>query len=108
MSVCVSRHGEYSSHEHGSSGDSRFVCQLCGVFDEEAALRRIVELEELTKPLPVETIEISGPWPGEERFRLSVAIAHEGDPRAVIAGVEHAARAALRELRARVDGGCRS
>lgn len=101
MSTCISSRGEYSEHTHGPAGRARFVCQVCGVFDEEAALRRIGELEELTKPLPVETIEIIGPWPGEERFRFSLAIDHQGDPRAVIVGVEHAARQALHELRAK-------
>lgn len=45
MSACISSHGEYSEHEHGDEGRARFVCQLCGVFDEEAALQRIADLE---------------------------------------------------------------
>lgn len=44
MSVCVSSHGEYSAHEPGEE-TARFVCQLCRVFDEDAALARIAELE---------------------------------------------------------------
>lgn len=45
MSACVSPRGEYSEHTLGSTGEERFVCQVCGVFDEDAALARIAELE---------------------------------------------------------------
>lgn len=34
MSTCVSRHGEFGSHEPNEN----HVCKLCGVFDEDAAL----------------------------------------------------------------------
>jgi hypothetical protein len=40
MSVCISRHGEFSSHEL----DAAHTCTLCGVLDEDA-LR--AELERL-------------------------------------------------------------
>ena len=44
MSKCISRHGEYSEHEPGE-GAQRFVCQLCHVFDEDAALAHIDKLQ---------------------------------------------------------------
>lgn len=43
MSVCISSHGEFS--EHTLPKTSRYVCSLCSVFDEDAALARIAELE---------------------------------------------------------------
>lgn len=44
MSTCISRHGEFSEHVLGRDAD-RFTCQWCFVFDEDAALQRIAELE---------------------------------------------------------------
>lgn len=50
MSTCISLQGEFSSHAPGAEGGDRFICQACGVFDEEAALKRIAELEAALKP----------------------------------------------------------
>lgn len=44
MSTCISRHGEFGSHEYGE-GSERFVCQLCGVLDEDAMLAALAEVE---------------------------------------------------------------
>ena len=45
MSACISKHGEFSEHDPGSVGAERFVCRLCGVFDEGAVLQRLADLE---------------------------------------------------------------
>lgn len=42
MSVCISKHGEFGSHEHTADP---LVCDLCSVFDEDGARRRIAQLE---------------------------------------------------------------
>ena len=44
MSTCISRHGEFGSHKYGE-GPERFVCQLCGVLDEDAMLAALTEAE---------------------------------------------------------------
>lgn len=48
MSKCISYHGEYSDHEYP---DSTYVCDLCGVFVEEALIAEVkrisAELEEI-------------------------------------------------------------
>lgn len=45
MSKCISRHGEYSEHEFG--GDApEFTCNLCSVFDEDAALAEVAKLRQ--------------------------------------------------------------
>jgi DNA-directed RNA polymerase subunit RPC12/RpoP len=41
VSTCISKHGEFSSHEV----DDEFTCRLCGSFDETGALERIRRLE---------------------------------------------------------------
>jgi hypothetical protein len=41
VSTCISKHGEFSSHEV----DDEFTCRLCGSFDEAGALERIRRLE---------------------------------------------------------------
>jgi len=43
MSKCISGEGEYSDHELAEQ--PRFVCARCFVFDEDAALARVRELE---------------------------------------------------------------
>ena len=40
MSSCISSHGEYSEHEI----TTMFTCDLCGVFDEAAAMDEIDRL----------------------------------------------------------------
>lgn len=40
MSVCISQHGEYSSHEP----DADYVCKLCGVLDEDALIAELQAL----------------------------------------------------------------
>lgn len=49
MSACVSSHGEYSAHDPYGPNDLAgppFECAKCHLFDEDAALRRIAELED--------------------------------------------------------------
>lgn len=40
MSACISRHGEYSSHDL----DDEFTCKLCGVLDEDAMRSELMGL----------------------------------------------------------------
>lgn len=42
VSVCISRHGEYSSHEL----DDLHTCTLCGVLDEDALRAELVEAQQ--------------------------------------------------------------
>lgn len=44
MSTCISKHGEYSSHQLGNS----YVCALCGVVDDE---RRAAAFEQLSSEI---------------------------------------------------------
>lgn len=49
MSTCISRHGEYSSHDLAESGPAeiRFVCRLCGALAEDALLAAADEADRL-------------------------------------------------------------
>lgn len=40
MSTCISKHGEYSEHEPNSD----YVCGLCGVLDEDALIKELIEV----------------------------------------------------------------
>ena len=44
MSSCISSHGEYSEHEITTT---LFTCDMCGVFDEAAAMAEIDRLNDL-------------------------------------------------------------
>ena len=56
MSTCISRHGEYSSHTFGE-GAERFVCQWCGVLDEDAMIDALATAEAEVERLRDEVIE---------------------------------------------------
>lgn len=43
MSACISGRGEYSDH---STEEGQFICDLCGVFNEDGALAEIERLRE--------------------------------------------------------------
>jgi hypothetical protein len=45
MSTCISRHGEYGSHELTATGADRFVCQRCFVLDEDGILNALDDAE---------------------------------------------------------------
>lgn len=52
MSICVSRHGEYS--EHGEyDPDNDYICTRCFTFDEDAALTELHRLRREAQPTPV-------------------------------------------------------
>jgi len=45
VSACISWHGEYGEHEHGTADvHEEFICSRCGAFDEDAALAEIERL----------------------------------------------------------------
>lgn len=49
MSTCISPHGEYGAHDPYGPNDLAgppFECSRCHLFDEDAALRKIAELED--------------------------------------------------------------
>lgn len=77
MSVCISSHGEFGSHTHTVDP---LVCDLCSVFDEDGARRRIAVLEgEIRKlePRPGDVLLVraafTATWlPTEDAFRKVV------------------------------------
>lgn len=82
MSTCISSHGEFSEHELGSTGlaAERFVCSLCHVLDEAAALDEVDRLTQL---------EASRKEWGQQQYdRAKQAEAERDDLRARLAAVE--------------------
>lgn len=64
MSICISKHGEYSSH-HEPTPDDPFTCVLCGQLDKEGLLtalaERDAEVERLTATLDRVRAVVSNP-----------------------------------------------
>ncbi len=62
MSICISRHGEYSSHL--PSTDDQWACELCGALREDALRAEVTRLRAIVTEAALETYTPDG----SERF----------------------------------------